>query len=578
MRTMHWMIVGLLAASLGCGGDEGGPSLRIDVFGYGPDFQGGTGFVSGLPGFEGQETVNVSLVQPLDRRTLKRGSFVASSQTGKVPELSFGQNLRLDLEVLNGAGEVIASGSTPRFDYTPEEGDKTFRIQVLGADSVSPVGSVVLDSSTQERRFTQSRFDYRAMPESSCTSDDQCGPSATCSGTPQTCKTWLGRAGHAMAQLSDGRVIVAGGGDPTPGAATLTLPKYRTMTVDLQIFDPATGYFTEAGFDSAGNDRFDQPFVHGTMTAIGDDKFVVAGGFTKQEDGVMATDGLYLVDMNQPEGSRISAIRGSDGQPSRLKVARGWHAAAYRPSDNAVLFIGGLGVLGEDDVLPTFEILEVSTGDILGPFNLDEARAEATALTMGDGTSIWVLGGRNAEGAMASTEVIAGTESSPEADMREARFGHSAIRISTSPNASLAMVIGGYTDFEGAATGGFEIGGIGRGAFQGGNDWTLSDARGRLMAVELPVSRDIVVLGGKNAGQNVDSVERLEFTDLTQALPYQARAAGVLDEHRYQGTALVLSSGKVLLVGGVGSIQGSIAARDSASFYNAHDPVPAPAN
>ena len=98
------------------------------------------------------------------------------------------------------------------------------------------------------------------------------------------------------------------------------------------------------------------------------------------------------------------------------------------------------------------------------------------------------------------------------------------------------------------------------------------------MAIELPVSRDIVVLGGRNAAQNVESVERLEFTDLTQAVPYQARTAGELDEHRYQGTALVLSSGKVLLVGGVGSIQGSIAARDSASFYNAHDPVPAPAN
>lgn len=574
MRIQTLLLGCALSGVLACGDDPAPPALRVEIFGYGPDYQGGTGFVGGLPGFTDMQTVNVSLLQPLDRKVLARESFPAMTGQGKVPEVSFGQNLRLDLEVLNGQGQVIASGATPRFDFASADDDMTYRIQVTAVDSCVPVGSVVFDSVTQERRFSQSRFDYRAFPKTACNSDAECGPSATCSGTPKTCNTWLGRAGHATAPLSDGRILIVGGGDPTPGAATLTLPTYRTMTVDVQFFDPKSGYFTEAGYDASQGDRLEKPIIYPTLTPIGDDKFILAGGFTEAAEGVTPSDAIYIIDARAEPGQRVKRQVGSDGQVERLKIARGWHAANYRPIDNAIVFTGGLGILGESDVLDTFEILSLTTGDVLGPFPMGVARAEHAAVMMGDGASLWVLGGRNTTGALASTEVITGTASTADANLRQARFGHGAVRVSTSPNASLVMVVAGYTDADGNATGTFEIGGIGRGSFQGAANWTLSEPRGRAVVLELPISKDIVVLGGRNQTTDVEKIERLEFSDLTATVPYQARDAGALTEHRYQATGQVLTSGKVLLIGGIGIISGSMVARDSAAIYNPLDSVP----
>lgn len=547
----------LLGLLVGCGGDEGTTSsLAVDVYGWGPDYQGGIGFVQGLPDFAGANGVQVSVVQPLDGRILGQEVFPLSDGNGRVPEVPYGERLRLDFEVLNDMGSVLASGSSPLFDFAPDTSRLTFRVQVGQAEAFSPYGQIVTGSDGV-RKWAQSRMDYAAANT-----------------------TWLGRIGHGSATVSDGTIMVVGGGNPVPGAAVTGLGDFRSLTDDVQVFDVRTGYFSDISVVSRGpveiadEDRLFQPVVYPTVTPIGNDRFLVAGGFTTAGSSVVAVDTLQIIDLKAASRSRVQRLKKADGAFSQLKVARGRHVAAYRGVDNSVVVIGGVGVVGDEDILNTFEVVNLDTGVVSGPFDLQEARVEATAVTMFDRSSIWVVGGRDADGVHATTEVIKlDNTSSAEATLRQARFGHSAIQITPGLGGNLLLVLGGFVDLEGSATDKFEVGGLGRGAFQTGDSWKMSVPRGRPSAVELPVSNDIVVFGGRDSGVDQTTVDRLRFINLADSQPYVPATGGTMAEARYQASANVASNGKVILVGGFGPYEGSNVAADTALMYNAHEAV-----
>lgn len=553
-HTIVALLVGFVAA---CGSDAGSPpSLAIDVYGWGPDYQGGEGFVQGLPGFEGANGIQVSVVQPRDGNILGQDVFPVSDGNGRVPEVSYGKNLRLDFEVMNTNGAVIASGSSPLFDFDPELARLTFRVQVGEVESFAPYGQIVTGSDGV-RKWAQSRMDYAAAST-----------------------TWLGRIGHGSATTSDGNVVVIGGGNPVPGASVTALGDFRTLTDDVQVFDPRTGYFSDISVlgrspvTVAEEDRLFQPVVYPTVTPIGEDKYLVAGGFTTAGNSVIAVDTLQVVDLRAPSRAKVQRLRKTDGGFSQLKIARGRHVAAYRGVDNSVVVIGGVGVIGDDDVLDSFEVISLDTGEVSGPFTLQSPRVEATATTMFDRSSIWVVGGRSKDGVLGTTEVItADNTTTANASLKTARFGHSVVQITPGLAGNLLLVIGGFTDLTGTATANFEVGGLDRGTFQSGNGWELSVPRGRAAAVELPISKDIVVLGGRSGNTDQLSADRLRFINLADAQPYTVEAGGSLPQARFQATANVAGNGKVILVGGFGPFEGSNLAVDSATIYNAHDAV-----
>ena len=211
------LLVALLLAA--CGSDPAAaPTLAIDVYGWGPDYLGGVGFVQGLPGFADSNGVQISVVQPLDRKILGSEVFPVADEAGKVPEVSYGENLRLDFEVTNTNGNVVASGSSPLFDFDPDLDRLTFRIQVDEVNGFAPYGSIVKDGTTGERRYAQSRFDYRAT----------------------TANQWLGRIGHGAVSMTDGTLVVVGGGDPVPGSSVTALPDFRSVNNDVQTFEIRT--------------------------------------------------------------------------------------------------------------------------------------------------------------------------------------------------------------------------------------------------------------------------------------------------------------------------------------------------
>ncbi len=97
--------------------------------------------------------------------------------------------------------------------------------------------------------------------------------------------------------------------------------------------------------------------------------------------------------------------------------------------------------------------------------------------------------------------------------------------------------------------------------------------------MELSNSRDIVVLGGRDSSSNyVRRAERLVFSgDITSDPPYVAEMTGEAVNDRFMATVALLSSGNVALVGGIGRVDGNVAALDDVDLYNAYDPLAPPA-
>ena len=149
-------------------------------------------------------------------------TFPFLNRSGGLPEVPFDSGLRLEVAVTDIAGVVLASGSTPEFDFDNTENRLDFRVQVTESDGFAPVGSIVVDRETGGRKFATSQFDYRG-----------------------TDRSWLGRAGHATAVTDDGKILIAGGGQLVPGGAPGATGNFDSVYNDVQIFDPETGYFTD---------------------------------------------------------------------------------------------------------------------------------------------------------------------------------------------------------------------------------------------------------------------------------------------------------------------------------------------
>lgn len=558
--TRNMLLAMGIALAMGCGSDPAPPpTLQVDIFGW----TQADGFVSGMPDLEDAQTVRVKVTQPLDREVITQDTFPSGAGEGTIPEVAFGKNLRMEFEVLDGQGEVIGNGATPRFDFEPDQQLRTYRLQVGASEDYMPVGSVVVDRDSGERKFSWSRFDYRGKETN-----------------------WLGRLGHATAKTSDGRILVVGGGDPVPGSSPGELPEFREVYDDIQIFDPETGYFTDLAFDESagallaeGEDRLFEPVVHHTVTPVGDDRFLVVGGFTPRQDVMRPVNTIQVIDLNAPAGTRVQRLVDEDGSALVLQKARGWHTATYRSIDDHVIVTGGVGPQGDDDVLDTFEMIDLASSAVYQQtFPMQAARAQHDAILMADARTIWLLGGRDDASALTSSEVIrlsdgGTTESAPEANMRTARFGLGAVRV-TPGGGELVLVAGGYSDLDGTATDTFEISKLGRGSFESGTDWKMSKARGGVTAVELPQTNDIVVVGGRNSnGDTHATSDRLVFGDLTDSPPYAAEESKATQTLRYTPSVDLLSTGRILLIGGEGRVDGSAAALDSADVFNPHDPV-----
>jgi hypothetical protein len=203
------------------------------------------------------------------------------------------------------------------------------------------------------------------------------------------------RAAYAATLLPDGKVLVAGGssgpvGDtPPPGL------------VSAELYDPDTGTWTATG--SMG-----EAHCSPTATLLGTGKVLVAGGTNCSSYDPLASAELY--DPGTATWSAAAAmVEARSGQTATLL------------SDGKVLVTGG----GTD--LASAELYDPGTGTWTATGAMLEGRIGHTATLLSDAT-VLVAGSMNGTGASASAELydpIAGQWTATDA-MHEARIYHTA--------------------------------------------------------------------------------------------------------------------------------------------------------
>jgi cysteine-rich repeat protein len=268
---------------------------------------------------------------------------------------------------------------------------------------------------------------------------------------------------YTMTQLTDGRVLVAGG--------------YPTTA---EVYDPSLDHWTRTGTMSLGH------HLH-TATRLADGRVLVVGGYGNTGVPCLGTSEIYDPSTNAwtatttlPEGrcwhsavlltdGRVLVVGGGPGNGPVYSSAwlfspttGTWTATSSLPynaarmsatllSNGRVLVVGGLGSSGALSSAATFDPTRnnwTAVGGLLGP------RQDHSATLLADGR-VLIVGGLAASGALATTEYYfpSSGASAPGPSMTTARFDHFYALL---PNGRV-LVAGGDLDTSGRGTATAEV-------------------------------------------------------------------------------------------------------------------------
>lgn len=560
-KLKKWMpltaMAALLVGGVACGGDDGMSRVGVNLYGWIAEGGGEGEFVDGVPEYPGAFQVRVKVTRPESREILTERNFALGDRKARLPELPPGNGLRMDFEIRDSSG-VAASGNTPVFNVGDEPVYRAFRTLVSPVNDFAPVGQMVRVQDSTEERLVQSRFDGRALEASP------------------------GRVGHGATVTESGEIMIVGGGDVSVFHQPASLPSLQSVLADIQLFDPATGYFTElAGDDRArasgaiGEDRLHTPRAFHTVTPLGNDQYLVVGGFEVVGNSLQASRSIEVIDLKASPGSRVRRLNDLSGNPVRLQEARGLHTATYRTNDGRVVIAGGLGS-DSGAVRNSFEVINPNpqNATVDGGFQMQAARVGHNAVLMEDGRTVWLLGGKNGNGVLDTTEVLTLNEgitsSESAATMTRGRYGASVFHLGAGGN-QLVALFGGFTGLTGGATASIELGRPDT-SLQSENSWRIGQARGNAALIQLQQSRELLMVGGLDPDFEIlPSVERIRFEGLGAVNPFSVdEPQGSMYQRRSGFAAAPVSNGRILLVGGQGRNEGG---RSDAEYFNPRDPV-----
>jgi hypothetical protein len=199
-----------------------------------------------------------------------------------------------------------------------------------------------------------------------------------------------GHARHACALLPDGKILVTGGFDG------------QQVMNESYLYDPAANAWMSGGSMAAAR-------MGHTATRLADGRVLIAGG--ENGGGVLNTMEIY------------DPATGSFTAAGAMAMARKDHAAALLP-DGRVLLAGGASGSG---ALASVESFDAGAGMSRMEGQLTAARAGLSATTLADGT-VLLAGGNNGLTALASAEIfeMATGVSTETAAMTAGRTGHFA--------------------------------------------------------------------------------------------------------------------------------------------------------
>lgn len=307
---------------------------------------------------------------------------------------------------------------------------------------------------------------------------------------------------QAMAQLADGRVLVAGGPGMFANAKT-------------EIFDPATNAWSTASNMSVSR-------AYHTATTLNDGRVLVTGGIDSPVYASVTYDSSEIFDL----------ATGNWSTGSTMNVARSEHGATLL-DNGRVLVTGGRGLTGSG--LNSAEIFDPASGTWTATGSMSAIRLSHTATRLNDGR-VLVVGG------LSEPEIFdpaSGTWSAA-GTMNTLRIWHSAELLSD----GRVMVVGGSQANAGGqfiplasaeifdpATGAWTITG------------TMQHTRARFTATRLSDDR-VLAAGGFNDGSTHSSAEIFDPATGTWAV------TGSMIDARKGHRATLLNDGRALIVGG----------------------------
>jgi hypothetical protein len=262
-----------------------------------------------------------------------------------------------------GAADNVDAKDTGAELYDPDTG--TFTPARPRVDRSGPAAALLQDG----RVLVAGGADVRSRSGNCVASAELYDPGSgkfTMTGSMRAART-----GATAIVLSDGRVLVAGGGscgDPQSGTATT----YGTA----EIYDPRTGRFSPAG--SMSVDREED-----AATLLPDGRVLIAGGFSY-------LSGQYYssAEMFDPSTNRFSPT-GSMG------TARSDDVAVLLP-DGKVLVAGGNNADDSENGVASAELFDPTTGTFTATGSMRLPRSFFTATLLSDG-EVLVAGGDGAD-------------------------------------------------------------------------------------------------------------------------------------------------------------------------------------
>lgn len=556
----------LLCAGLAFGGAVGcgaeGPSVDVELYGY--DAAAGR-FVSRLGDYVGAEQVRVTLSRPLSDESISSQTFPVGDGSASLPELQFGNDTRLEFTLLERStdGELVplASGATPLFDVQPDSEDRSYRLMLAAAEVFSPVGERYSDPQTSAQwDYRQVRFDDRGLSGGG----------------------FAGRTGHRTGVASGGRVLfVAGAPNVEQTLLDGTVPELNGVHDDVQFYDTTRGRMINLGYNPGadrprrdGADRLAVGRAYHTVTKIGPQRFLVAGGLTLEDGDTVATGALEIVDLDRLAGERVRSLEDESGAIQSMEPARAFHTATYLPEPNVVVLAGGLKPNGT--VVSAVEIIDLESGTITSAGDLEASRAQHRAVRTSSG-EVWVLGGwAPASGALRETELLTVEDGalSVETDdpMKDERYGFGLTTVDFGPNDSI-VACGGYTSFTTKdKIGTCELVVLGTGSQE---TWQMPQPVSGLDVFSLDGSNDLVTVGGRNADGEPVGATRFAFRGSSASSFFEPDGSAQMGTSRYGASSEQLTSGLIIVSGGVGESGSSEVTLDTLEYYNPVDIVPA---
>jgi WD40 repeat protein len=179
------------------------------------------------------------------------------------------------------------------------------------------------------------------------------------------------RLGETATALSDGLVLIAGGGGDSAG---------KVILASAELYDPKTGTFSPTGSMATARSS-------DTATVLSDGSVLIAGGY--DSTGPLASAELY-----DPK-------TGTFGPTGSMATARA-SSTATALADGSVLIAGGYDSTGP---LASAELYDPGTGTFSPTGSMTTARIIPTATALSDGRVLIVGGGDSSGKQLASAEL-----------------------------------------------------------------------------------------------------------------------------------------------------------------------------